>query len=262
MHRILFYLVCASMAVLAVACDARGEMTDSEGRNMRIAALHNQTLPDGYENVNAFLFSDGKEYQRTEFTFKEGADVKIEGNPSMYFYSGPSLEFPEGDLTEQQLKNVSIAVEEGAQSAPDFYVARRALTPIQAVGKQVDVQMKHGVARMDLTTLSDSDISIEEIRVENAPAETYPLREGGKVSDRTVTFTKRYDIAFSGVATPVFNLFESAQPVKVHINGSYGNHPFDLNLTIPSLQRNEVYTVKVRKSGNKPAATFTVKEWT
>ena len=58
--------------------------------------------------------------------------------------------------------------------------------------------MKRGVARIDLNTTADDKTRIEEIIVEDAPAETFPFQEGVAVSDKTVKYVKTFEPAFEG----------------------------------------------------------------
>ena len=135
----------------------------------------------------------------------------------LYFLSEVQLPVQEESLTEEELCNMAIGEGLHDNSAPDFMSAVVQLENGAETrsNPEVSVAMKRGVARIDLNTTSDDKIRIEEIIVEDAPAETFPFQEGVAVSDKTVKYVKTFEPAFGGEQPNVFHIFESLHPVHI-----------------------------------------------
>lgn len=248
---------------MTVSCHSTEELIPEKGaaekNKLTIVGSRSGTMPAEFENVSAFLFSSGKEYDRRTINFSTGGEITVLDFPSFYFFSGRDFPSHSPGITEQELVATKLTHGASAETAPDFYVAKASAAGISAAGKELAVEMKHGVARIDLN--ANSGTKIGEVRLLGAPSETYPFQEGVKASDGKVDYVKRFDTPYSGENTPVFMVFETDSPITVKLTGTYNDIPVAMQVSIPAILRNKVYTVKVLEADNVQNITFTVKEW-
>ena len=187
--------------------------------------------------VSVFQFSDGILYRTQLLNPKQDGTSSISAlsGSRLYFLSEVQLPVQEESLTEEELCNMAIGEGLHDNSAPDFMSAVVQLENGAETrsNPEVSVAMKRGVARIDLNTTSDDKIRIEEIIVEDAPAETFPFQEGVAVSDKTVKYVKTFEPAFGGEQPNVFHIFESLHPVHIVLRGAYDGIPIRLKMELP-----------------------------
>lgn len=129
--------------------------------------------------VSVFQFSGGSLYRTQLLNPKQDGTSSISAlsGSRLYFLSEVKLPVQEEKLTEEELCNMAIGEGLHDNSAPDFMSAVVQLEDDVETrnNPEVSVGMKRGVARIDLNTTADDKTRIEEIIVEDAPAETFSV---------------------------------------------------------------------------------------
>ena len=97
--------------------------------------------------------------------------------------------------------------------------------------------------------------------MEDAPAETYLFIENTAASDKTVSYLKKFDPAFSGEQQGIFRIFESTRPVHIILRGTYDEIPIRLEMQLPSIERNKIYELSVLNVGATVEGIFEIKPW-
>lgn len=249
-----------AVAVSLIACENTDPGLSHESKIKVIASRAGES-PAAFEQVRAFLFSEGKEYHQTVLDLRSGGEITLFKSPALYFYSGPELPQHSTGIAEEAMKTIKLDHGGSTGSAPDFYWAKITESDVPASASALAVEMRHGTARIDLDAGADADTKISGVRLVGAPAETFPFDAGEKASDATVDYLKEFDTPYGGGVTVLFNIFESSAPVTLHISGTYKDFPIAMDVTIPRVVRNKVYTVRVLAAGSTHRVTFTAAEW-
>ena len=226
-----------------------------------IAAEGTDSAPD-LSRVDAFLFAGGKKYKTSLLDLAQGGDITVFGSAGLYFFTGE--EFPEqpDGISEEDFRAIAFGKGLHDNSAPEFYAAAVDYDGKQEDGSYLLVNIRRGVARIDLDTSADGKTQISEITVEDAPEETLPFNEGGAVpSGKTVRYTRSFDPPVSGKTAGLFRIFESSRPVNISLKGSYDGVPVSLRMALPVIDRNKVYTLEVLNAGSSQGVQFTVSDW-
>lgn len=226
-----------------------------------IAAEGTGSAPD-LSRVDAFLFASGKKYKTSLLDLAQGGDITVFGSAGLYFFTGQ--EFPEhlDGISEEDFRAIAFGKGLHDNSAPEFYAAAVDYDGKQEDGSDLLVNIRRGVARIDLDTSADGKTQISEITVEDAPEETLPFNEGSAVpSGKTVRYTKSFETPVSGKTADLFRVFESRSPVNISLKGTYDGVPVSLRMALPVIERNKVYTLEVLNAGSPQSVQFTVSDW-
>lgn len=218
--------------------------------------------------VAVFQFTDGLLYRHNAITPADNgkAEISIVGDTRLYCISGAGLQADDNVTEEADFSKSIIESPDGAASAPVFLSA---VTEVKAAGntnlqtraQQATLEMKRGVARIDLDSHFDSKVLINEITVENAPAATYAFIDNEDATDHTISYSKTYSEPFNGIDEGVFHVFGSRKPVNITVRGSYDGVPVRLNVEIPAVERNRIYIVEILNAGATLEGIFSVKDW-
>ena len=217
------------------------------------------SAPDG---VDVFMFTGGKKYKTSLLDFEKGGDVTVFDRAGLYFFAGQRFPDHSDDISEDLFRTITIGEAIHDNSAPEFYAAVVECGETRAGGDDLVVNIKRGVARIDLDTSADGKTQISEVIVEDAPEETLPFCEGTAApSGRTVKYTKNFETPFSGRMPGLFRIFESSRPVNISLKGSYDGVPVSLRMALPVIERSKVYTLEVLNAGSSQSVQFTVSDW-
>ena len=212
--------------------------------------------------VNVFHFKGEDFFLRTDIDdpYAEGLSLPTNGTTRVYCVSGAELN-PETGMKEADFLNSTVACGQGAEKSPMFYSGSIDFSEENLSNRRVEIEMKRGVARIDFTNTIDPDIIISKVIVEDAPASTFVIPCDSMPDDATVTFSREFAEPFQGVETGMFQIFESTRPVNVRVLGEYGDTPINILTTIPTVERNKVYTLQITNVSSNVAGAFTCKDW-
>lgn len=226
-----------------------------------IAAEGTGSAPD-LSRVDAFLFAGGKKYKTSLLDLAQGGDITVFGSAGLYFFTGQEFpEHPDG-ISEEDFRSIAFGKGLHDNSAPEFYAAAVAYGGTQEDGSDLLVNIKRGVARIDVDTSADPKTQINEITVEDAPEEILPFNEDADApSGKTVGYTKSFDPPISGKKEDLFRVFGSHKPVHILLKGTYDGVPVSLRMALPAIERNKVYTLEVLNAGSSQSVQFTVSDW-
>lgn len=217
---------------------------------------------DKLSEVNVFHFKGGAFLQRTDIDdpYAESITLPTNGTTRIYCVSGTDMSAGEG-TSEAGFAASVVENARGAQSAPMFYSGTADFTDDNIHAGRLEVSMLRSVARIDFSNTIDSKIEVREILVEDAPAATYVFPCGDMPCDATVSYSRTFAEPFTGTETGMFTLFESSRPVHVRIMGDYGDSPLNIRTTLPSVERNKVYTLQLVNTNSTVEGAFTIKDW-
>lgn len=212
--------------------------------------------------VNVFHFKGDAFLQRTDIDdpYAESITLPTNGTTRIYCVSGANVSVAEG-ATEATFAFTTINNPQGAQSAPLFYSGTADFTDDNMRSGGVEVAMIRSVARIDFANIVDSKIEVKEILVEDAPASTFVFACDSVPGTATVSYRREFAEPFTGTETGMFTVFESDRPVHVRIMGSYGDSPLNIRTTIPTVERNKIYTLQLVNTNSTVEGAFTIKDW-
>lgn len=263
----------AGMALLSTtACTDKNELTSADGTGadgkvlFAFKGVPYQDSPeegsDILSQVNVYHFKGEDFFQRTDIEnpYAEGIGLPTEGTTRVYCVSGLDIN-PETGMKEEAFLNSTVSCKATDEKAPMFYSGAIDFSEENLSNGRLEIEMKRGVARIDFANTIDPDIIINKVIVEDAPASTFVIPCDRMPDDATVTFTREFAEPFQGVETGMFRIFESTRPVNVRVLGEYGDTPVNILTTIPSVERNKVYTLQITNINSNVAGTFTYKDW-
>ncbi len=215
--------------------------------------------------MSVFQFSNGEFYLKQQVRPDAQGTVSLPAMKAsrLYFVCGVPFSLSGETIDEEHFRRISIGRDLHDNTAPEFMTAVVDLDEAETrAGGSTVVSLKRSVARIDLNTTADKQIRIREVVIKDAPAEIYPFLEGTPVSDETVTYRKVFDgEGVEGEQAGVFRLFESPRPVHVRVLGTYKEAPLQLDMELPTVERNKVYELEVRNAGATVEGTVEVKPW-
>lgn len=264
-------IVSALLGTLFLGACSDDAPSEGEGKQQTYSLVVKGITTSGSDSseelrdVSVFQFSDGNLYKTQQLTPEANGQSSVSAlnGSRLYFLTGVTLPVQEGNITEEEFRNMTIGEGLHDNSAPDFMAAVVELesSPQTRSSQEINVGMKRGVARIDLNTTADSKTLIKEVIVEDAPAETYPFIENTSASDKTVSYLKKFDPAFGGEQQGIFRIFESARPVNITLRGTYDKIPIRLKMQLPNIERNKVYELSVLNVGATVEGIFEIKPW-
>lgn len=213
--------------------------------------------------VNVFHFSGDTYQMRTDVAdpYSEHIGLTTSGTTRIYCVSGAEVTATDG-MKEANFTTSTVTHPQGAKSAPLFYSAVLDLNEESMRGGKLEVTLSRGVARLDFVNDPSSHVEVTELIVEDAPASTYVFANGNTPDDATVKYSHEFAEPFYGTESAVFTLFESSKPVHVRILGTYGDSPLNICTTIPTVERNKAYTLKMVNVNSYVVGALTIQDWT
>lgn len=242
-------------------------MNSDENRIMtRFAEIPYSNSEDGADEtllaVSVFHFKGNDYLLRTDITDPAAEEISLPtgGTTRIHCVAGIDLTVGEGTTEADLLKTLEFSPQ-GAKSAPLFYSASADFSHQVVNSRHIEVALKRSVARIDFINSTDSRIEIEKIVVEDAPATTFVFPQDTIAETGTVSYSREFAEPFYGTEKGMFTLFESGVPVHVRIIGRFGDSPLNLVTTLPSVERNKVYTLQMVRANATVEGAFTIKEW-
>lgn len=246
--------------------------TESVDHKFKFSTNSLGTESTNITNVNAYVFSAGTLVKIivglpiTEST----VTINVPVNTQIYFLAGIGTSPSSMSSLEENKTSVETFLslcadpmkESEASTATQFLTGY--YEGVNNTEKAVhDITMTRSVARLDLDTSSDPLIKINRIIVKNVPLSTL-IFENNKTIDTKITTTTAetiFDTPISGKSEGFMYLYESSQSIPMTLYGTYNDVPIVVNITIPSLERNSAYTVKVNNTGTSVNGSITIKPW-
>ncbi len=187
--------------------------------------------------------------------------IKDVGQGMVYVTSGLPLDIEEGVTSVADILASTTSCFALDDGAPLFYAGRAALgDDVYSAGK-LSVDLERSVARIDLVNAELGDLFVTEVVVENAPQSTFVFKGDSILECPSVRLVHVFDEPFKGTCHGVTTVFESSHSVNIRIRGYYNNAEVDMTATLPSVQRNKVYTLNVVNAGTKVETSFNISDW-
>lgn len=263
MKKTLYICIPLIGAVLAgCESDANLPVGDTKTTSLTIKApmfaANNSGNQDMPEQTELYQFDNGL-FVRSETVSPDGQSIEIntKGHTKVFCVAGVSINDITSTTTLENFLQRTVTSPAGANSAPLFYAGAADINKNEPTAT---IEMCHGVARIDVAC-QDQRIVIKEIIVENAPAESFIIPADaplGKVT--TVNYSRKIDEDFDGTLEQAFTIFESAQPVTIHVKGTFDGDLMNFSTTIPVVNRNKIYTLGV-SGGSDLDASITIADW-
>ncbi len=263
----------AGMALLSTtACTDRNEPTSAGGIGVDGTvqfAFKGVAAPDSSEEVDNMMsqvsvyhFKGEDFFLRTDIDdpYAESIGLPTDGTTRVYCVSGIDLN-PEVGMKEEAFLNSTVSCKPGDEKSPLFYSGAIDFSEENLSNGRLEIEMKRSVARIDFANTVDKDIIINQVIVEDAPASTFVIPCQSMPDDATVSFSREFTDPFQGVETGMFQIFESMRPVNIRVLGEYGDSPINLLTSIPTIERNKVYTLQITNMNSNVAGAITVKDW-
>lgn len=213
-----------------------------------------------FTHINAYVFLAGvlvniiEDLPVTESTIT----IKAPVNAQIYFLAGLST-LP-ASLTSLDVNRTSIETflslrsdlltEAQAGSATLFFTGYHPGSG-NADASVHEIPMTRSIARLNLDTSSDPLIKIDRIVANNVLLSGLLFGNQANAANNIPTGTaeKSFDTPVSGIYEACMYLFESSSPISFTLHGRYNEEPIVVNLTIPLVKRNSIYTIKVSNEG-------------
>lgn len=213
--------------------------------------------------VNVFHFKGEDYILRTDISdpYAETVELPTNGTTRIYGVAGISnIELGEG-AKESDLLATTVKCSSDKGKAPIFYTGTADFSEENLRSGRVEVTMKRGVARIDFANNIDPDVKVTKLIVTDAPESTFLIPQDSILESSTISLTHDFAEPFSGQESDIFTIFESAHPVNVRIIGEYADSPLNLLATLPSVERNKIYTLQITNLNSFVQGAFTVKDW-
>lgn len=256
----------------SVSCTDKNDPSDTEGVGVdgtvrfAIRGVPYQDSSDEatemLSQVNVFHFKGEDFFLRTDIEdpYAESISLPTNGTTRVYCVSGTDLN-PKIGMKEADFLNSTVTCSQGTEKAQMFYSGSIDFSEENLGNRRLDIEMKRGVARIDFANTVDPNILITKILVEDAPAKSFVFPCESMPDDATVTFSREFSEPFFGTETGMFQIFESTRPVNLRVIGEYGDTPINILTTIPTVERNKVYTLQITNINSNVAGAFTCKDW-
>ncbi len=259
--------VLAMLACVAFACSCMSKSSPEIPKNGIVTILFKDIPTPGgnriLEEVSVFQAADTSIYASGTLTLDAGGRVSLAARRGsrLYFISGESLSASEGTL-ERDFLSMPLSVKDTAGTVPDFLYGE--LTLPQSVSwadGTYAVQLRHGIARIDMKVEDPEKTRISRVVLEDAPAQTLPFDESRMASDRSVRMVREMPEDFSGEVEALFYLFSSARPVHILISGTQDGVPVEFRVVLPVVERSKTYELAVLGTGSDVTGSFSVESW-
>ena len=212
--------------------------------------------------VNVFHFKGEDYLMRTDIAdpYAETVELPTNGTSRVYCVGGIQLS-PEEGVKEADFLLSTVDCSSDSQYAPLFYSGTTDFSEETLRAGRVEIAMKRGVARIDFANNIDESVKVHKLIVTDAPASTFVFPQDSILECSTVSLTREFDEPFFGQESGVFSLFESNHPVNVRILGEYADSPLNIVATLPTVERNKIYTLQITNINSLVQSAFTVKDW-
>lgn len=266
------------IAILLSSCMKEGACPDSESIHyfrLQIPTLNGSSETEGIDAINkldAYIFDNtGKIKQHitnlqtnTEGVIQLNLDITKISN--IYFIANyPDI--PENEIgSEDEFKNKTTTA---SSEMPDKFFMTSMYTPNITRSMQDNIVFTRSASRVDLNMGNNTLLEIDSITIGNIPDRTYlfpSLDEQLPENTRLVTYKKTFSPPLSPekeqLLKGVFLVYENGMNVAdVSVYGRYNGIATRVNLTIPQIKRNYLYTIILKPVGQTINGTIKVEEW-
>ncbi len=214
-------------------------------------------------SISIYHFSDKEFLFRTdvEDPYADDLQVLAGATSKLYCVSGVSLSAEAGVTKPDDFAHSIVDFDKENEVCPMFHSAVASLDDAVWSEGKLEVALQRSVARIDFSNEVDADVSVDQVVVLDAPASTYVFPSDAMPSDETVTMTKTFESSFKGSEKGIFQIFESQRPVHVRILGEYKDSPLNIEVTLPAVERNNIYTLQVVNINSRLEGAFSVRNW-
>lgn len=249
------------------SCADNDEMTAvvAEGPEMSLIlnglpAATAATSESGQDALSVFQFGADNLFSKSVITSYDPMSISLVKGTTQTLYCVSGIEVSATDATTaRQFAVTTVSTAEGENSAPLFLSAWAA---VDATQMNCELTMRRGVARIDVDS-RDADMTITSITVEDAPASSYVFAgDAGKLADAgSAVYTHVMGTEYAAVEKGMFMLFECDREVHINVHGKVDGRVVTVPATIPSVERNKVYTLRVYENNATVKAVFTMADW-
>lgn len=238
-----------------------GYPTDFQVSNLNIYLFNNQnTLVKNYVSVSNNLSQDTPNLNITLADAPAGNDQTLlcVANPNLF----PELvDLAEGTTLDDVLRLTSRTIErEDSLDVTMFMLGKSGISVIPGTTNHVSASLIRGVARLDIFTV-DEHIEVESVTIAGVPSFSYL---GKQEQTPELKVVLQQDLEDFNERCKVGYLNESGDITKVEIYFTRNGIPGIVNLNIPTVVRNNVYTINLETPNgtHQVAGSLSIAEWT
>lgn len=211
-------------------------------------------------SVNAYIFSNSV-FTGRKLNVPVGTDNMVSLNIS----KGGKVFFTLGSEEPQSLKKIQSGVSteadlgqalmSGSDNASYMYSS-------DGVSKSGAVELVRTVARLDLDLQVNGLTRIEKVAFENLALETkifeeaLPYNSSSRYNDDV-----QLEPAVTSTTAGIKYLYESAEPIKITVYGTYNDIPITASTQLESVTRNKVYKLQVVNAGASVNLALSIRDW-
>lgn len=263
--------LCASLVIMLLAtssCSSEKDLPqpDSSWQNQTfVLSTRSEALDKPVEGLSVFLFKDGVLAKRID-NVQIGSDNRFQ----MPIVDGAIAYFLSNYPANQQLANTEVG-----SSLTSFLANRMTLSSDNSASlfysgmsevlhlgtTPISVTLKRSVARLDLDTSRDANITVKSITVEGAPSSSAVWEPTATTSSPgSAPLTVQFDTPIT-TRQDILHLYESATPVKITVNALYSNMPVVVKMSLPQIKRNYKYSITLSGVGESVTGTLSIQPW-
>lgn len=193
-------------------------------------------------------------------------NIDITDINTIYFIANyPDI--PEDEIgTEANLKNRTTTP---SSEMPDTFFMTSIYTPNITRSAQENIVFARSVSRIDLDMGNNTLLEIDSITIDHMPDRTYlfpnsdeQLPENTSLATYKKTFSPSLSVEKEQLFKGVFLVYENGMNVaNLSVYGRYNGTSTRINLTIPQIKRNYLYTIILEPVGQTINGTIKVEEW-
>lgn len=272
------HVLISLLFLLIVSCS----QTDENGKTDVIQQTFRLTIENTVSNststverittVSAYVFNNGlfyKAYRNLSPNASGEISFSMPVGALLYFLSNTSgsvslSSLEEGKTSLATFINITNAPSDihTATHAPEFFSGKFVLTEENREETSHKIALTRSVARFDLDTSRDPKTEINRIVIENASTSTLLFAATSPASSSSKrSYEISYNPAFSGTSADVFRIYESNEPVKVTVYGTYNNIPIVVRMEQPQVERNKIYKIVIKNAGSTITGVFEILPW-
>lgn len=265
------------LALLLFSCiGEQGSSDDSnislENTTRAISFKTTTQTGDVLSKINAYTIVRDFFYESlNNITVNENNEFSIDSPENSYLFFTSNMDEPSsfatlkpGETTLDFLLSRTTDADaiHSETSAPEFFSGAYAPASGALMQGGSVVAMIRSTARLDFDMCRDKRMKVNRIEVSGASMQTRVFL-GAKPgsSEKKIGYQRDYNPNMEDIALDQFRLYESDTPVQVSLIGTYNDVDIAVKVTIPTIERNKIYRIRIANAGATVDGSFEVLPW-
>ncbi|WP_455972320.1 hypothetical protein [Bacteroides congonensis] len=275
----LFMVAFIAGGILPASCISEGACPEKESIYSFQVQIPSLTGSGDYEEkdainaLEAYIFNN----ERLKIQHITGLDMNQEGIIRLTLNAGTDISsiyflanyrnIPENEITtETELTGRDTSP---TMVSPDNYFMTAIYKPSTTRNVQGRLSFTRSASRIDLDTGNNALLEVDSITISNVADRTYLFPHAGRstpVNTGYISHTKRFvpsPVKKAGeIQKGIFYVYENGtKTADISVYGRYNGAKHQINLTLPDISRNVLYTIVLQPVGQTINGTIKIEDW-